>query len=110
MAHYTDAVFNIAWPNAVKFNGDTFPIADLCKSGVAFLAYAGSSAEGWAIYLVDDNDKSKKQQVSPLFCKDFGDTRRDMMQACARAYGVENNPIVNLGQIHPEEAFHWRTA
>lgn len=110
MARVMDATFIVSWPTHVAFDGHKhggIPVRQLLAAERAFLAYAGSKENGWAIYLIDTVYRDKLQQVSPLFCADFGDTRRAMIEACIRAYGAENNPIVNLGRDHPEEVFRW---
>lgn len=111
MARHGKVTFDVAWPKGIALDGEgsTTSMIDLLASDRIFLAFAGSSKAGWAIYAVNENDREKKQQVSPLFCKDFGDTRADMIKACARAYGDGNTPVVNLGGEHPAEAFYWRT-
>ena len=110
MAKYGDITFKVDWPKYIDFDGrGREEIKSVLAKGDAYLAYAGNAANGWCIYLVDAFERHRKQQISPLFHKDFGDTRRDMMQACARSYGSENSPVVNLGGEHPEECFRWRT-
>lgn len=108
MAHLATPSFTIEWPDAAKVKGTVRSVRELLASEAFFLAYAGSVSEGWAVYLVE-NETRKTQQVSPLFHRDYGDTRQHMIDAVIRAYGVENNPCMNLGREHPEEAFIWPT-
>lgn len=112
MPTYDSPRFNVAWPSKLCFAHSEMAaetVVSLCCRNRIFLAFAGSSANGWAIYAVDAIDRTRKQQISPLFHKDFGDTRSDMIQACRRAYGDDAAPVVNLGSEHPEECFRWKT-
>lgn len=111
MALHTTCKFSVEWPKGLIIlpEGSVTSIIDLCAAERIFLAFAGSSANGWAIYAVDAIDRTRKQQISPLFHKDFGDTRAAMIEACRRAYGDDAAPVVNLGSEHPEECFRWRT-
>ncbi|MDR3474505.1 MAG: hypothetical protein P4M09_22880 [Devosia sp.] len=74
------------WATGSFDHGVFTPIGDLVRPGCRHrLELWGNGADGWAVYLIDGN---AALLISPCFHRDFGDTRRDALDAAVRAFGV----------------------
>jgi hypothetical protein len=69
------------------YRGSYSPISELVATGARVLVLRGDASEGWAVY--SEDNKGTGLQVSPLFHKDWGDTRTACIEACERAYGLK---------------------
>lgn len=76
------------WSEHTFTGGKLQRIADLVAAGTHELQVWGNRHDGWCIYLVSKAMPTVGIDVSPVFHVDYGDTRRALIEACERTYGV----------------------
>lgn len=74
-----------SWTERTMSGGQWVAVTDLLRNRTHTIEIHGNTDEGWAVFLCDDTDACL--QVSPLFHRDFGETRADLYRAAERAYG-----------------------
>jgi len=85
------------WKECLMHDGEYRSIEDLAKHGIIELHVVGSGREGWRLQAADaaTGGWSSRITISPIFHKDCGETRSDLMEACRRAYGVSPRVVRN---------------
>ena len=73
------------WIKSTMRGGQFVTIRDLVEAGKAELQIFGNGDDGWTVNLVEGDISCC---VSPWFHRDFGDRRRDAVNACERAFGI----------------------
>jgi hypothetical protein len=80
------------WAHSIHYGRMAYPIATLTNDPAHWaLEVRGNKATGWAVYMEvhgTPDHTAEACQVSPLFLAEAGDTRRMLIEACQRAYGV----------------------
>lgn len=78
----------LGWSDRTLYLGKFIDIRQAVADGTHFVELHGNAKEGWVIYMGTTALPDLVVQVSPLFAPEFGDTRRALMDACERAFGV----------------------
>lgn len=79
-----------AWQQRTFSGGRHRLIKELLAEGTHTLESWGNAKEGWWPYLVCDGAGIS---IGPHFCREYGDTLRDLKEAAARAYGVKPGDV-----------------
>lgn len=73
------------WTETTLRGGRWVAVTDLLQAGTHTLEIHGNTDEGWAVYLHDQDDTCV--ELSPVFHREYGDTRADLYRAAERTYG-----------------------
>lgn len=81
---------NVMWPSHVMVEGEVKSIADMYAAGEIVLEIRGRGEEGWAVYMSKASEieehPARAQQVSPLFTREQGDTRKMLIERAEFVY------------------------
>jgi hypothetical protein len=87
------------WTSTTLHGGRWRDVKTLIAEGSHRIEVWGSAEDGWQAFLVDDLETAEGRKftsgcaVSPIFHRQFGDTRKDLKAAAQRAYGVDPDRI-----------------
>lgn len=78
------------WQDSTYTGGRMVSIAGLVKAGTHSLEVWGNGVTGWTMYLVSAEMPTVGVAVSPVFHKDYGDTKQYLEEAARRSYGLDS--------------------